>query len=135
MSEIPLNKFEKRDLVIKLHKKGKTYRDIAHIAHISPRDIKLIIKKYEQQKRLETKKEENNQQSATKKMSLSSQAFILFRKGKKTDEVKVLLDIPFKLAIRYWKQYLKSIDMFEAFEFYQEYSYDGAVNLTEWILL
>jgi len=47
MSEIPLNKFEKRDLVIKLHKEGKTYREIAHIAHISPRDIKLIIKKYE----------------------------------------------------------------------------------------
>ena len=44
MSEIPLNKFEKRDLVIKLHKEGKTYREIAHIAHISPRDIKLIIK-------------------------------------------------------------------------------------------
>ena len=30
MSEISLNKFEKRDLVIKLHKEGKTYREIAH---------------------------------------------------------------------------------------------------------
>jgi hypothetical protein len=49
---------------------------------------------------------------------------MLYQEGKKTDEVKVLLDIPFKLAVRYWKQYLKSIDMFEAFEFYQEHSYD-----------
>ena len=40
MSEIPLNKFKKRDLVIKLHKKGKTYREIAHIANVSLGDIK-----------------------------------------------------------------------------------------------
>lgn len=47
-----------------------------------------------------------------------------FKEGKQIDEVKVLLDIPFKLAIRYWKQYLRSIGMFESFEFYQEHSYD-----------
>ena len=57
MSEIPLNKFEKRDLILRLLKEGKTYREICHIAHVSPRDIKPISKKYEQQKRLETKKE------------------------------------------------------------------------------
>ena len=43
----PLNKFEKRDLVIKLHNEGKTYSEIAHIAHVSLRDIKPILKKYE----------------------------------------------------------------------------------------
>jgi hypothetical protein len=44
MSEIPLDKFEKSDLVIKLHNQGHTYRDIAHIAHVSVRDIKPILK-------------------------------------------------------------------------------------------
>src|SRR5688572_2741754 len=123
MSEIPLNKFEKRDLVIKLHNEGKTYRDIAHIAHVSARDIKPILQKYE--RKLETKKGENNPlNQMIKKPSISSQSFILYQKGKKIDEVKVLLDIPFKLAVRYWKQYLKSIGMFESFEFYQEHSYD-----------
>jgi hypothetical protein len=58
MSDIPLNKYEKFDLVIRLRKEGKTYREICHIARVSPRDIKPIIRKYEQQKRLETKKEE-----------------------------------------------------------------------------
>jgi hypothetical protein len=118
MSEIPLNKFEKRDLIIKLHNEGKTYRDICHSAHVSPRDIKSTLKKYEQQK---SKGKEKNQ---TKKPSISSKAFILFKEGKQIDEVKVLLDIPFKFAVRYWRQYLKSIRMFEAFEFYQENSYD-----------
>ena len=123
MSEIPLNKFEKRDLILRLLKEGKTYREICRIAHVSPRDIKPIAKEYERKKRLETniRKEKKNQ---TKKPSISSQAFILFKEGKQIDEVKVLLDIPFKLAIKYWVQYLKSIRMFECFEFYQENSYD-----------
>ena len=126
MSEIPLKKFEKHDLVIRLLKEGKTYREICHIAHIAPRDIKLISKKYKQQTRLEQNKKENNnnKSSQIKKLSLSSRAFILFKEGKKIDEAKVLLDIPFKLTIRYWKQYLKSIRMYESFEFYQDHSYD-----------
>ncbi len=123
MSEIPLNKFEKRDLILRLLKEGKIYREICHIAHVSPRDVKPIAKEYERKKRLETnkRKEKKNQ---PKKPSISSQAFILFKEGKQIDEVKVLLDIPFKLASRYWEQYLSSIRMFEAFEFYQENSYD-----------
>ena len=123
MSEIPLNKFEKRELILRLLKEGKTYREICHIAHVSPRDIKPIAKEYERKKRLETniRKEKKNQ---TKKPSISSQAFILFKEGKQIDEVKVLLDIPYKLAIGYWSAYLESIRMFEAFEFYQENSYD-----------
>ena len=122
MSEIPLNKFEKHDLILRLLSEGKTYRDICHIAHTSPRDIKPIAKEYEKKKRLETKNGE--QKTRTKKRSISTQSFMLFKQGKQIDEVKVLLDIPFKLAYRYWKQYLKAIDMFEAFEFYQDHSYD-----------
>jgi len=41
---IPLNKFEKRDLVIKLHNEGKTYSEIAHTAHVS-KGYKTNIKK------------------------------------------------------------------------------------------
>ena len=123
MSEIQLNKFEKRALILRLLKEEKTYREICHIAHVSPNQIKPISKEYERKKRLETniRKEKKNQ---TKKPSISSQAFILFKEGKKIDEAKVLLDIPFKLAVRYWKQYLKAIGMFEAFEFYEDHSYD-----------
>ena len=123
MSEISLHKFEKRELILRLLKEGRIYREICRIAHVSPRDIKPIAKEYDRKKRLETnkRKEKKNQ---TKKPSISSQAFILFKEGKQIDEVKVLLDIPYKLAIGYWRQYLKSIRMFEAFEFYQENSYD-----------
>ena len=92
---------------------------------MSFRDISKIIKAYDKKARLlVTKKRENNQPNQIKKPSISSQTFILFKEGKKIDEAKVLLDIPFKLTIRYWKQYLKSIGMFESFEFYQDHSYD-----------
>ena len=123
MSEIPLNKFEKRDLILRLLKEGKIYREICHLAHVSPRDIKPIAKEYERKKRLETNKRKEKK-IQTKKPSLSSQAFILFKEGKQIDEVKVLLDIPFKFAIKYWVQYLKSIRMEDCYEFYQENSYD-----------
>ena len=90
MSEIPLNKFEKRDLVIRLLNEGKTYREICHLAKVSPRDIKPLAKEYERKKNLKAKKEEqkNNQQPITKKLSLSSQAFILYQDGKKPSDVK-----------------------------------------------
>ena len=58
MSEIPLNKFEKRNLVIRLLNEGKTYREVCHLAHVCPRDIKPIAKEYERKKRLEDKKGE-----------------------------------------------------------------------------
>ena len=123
MSEILLNKFEKKKKVIELHSGGSTIRDIARLVKMSFRDISTITKEYDRKKRLETKREENNQSSPIKKLSISSRAFILFKEGKKIDEAKVLLDIPFKLANRYWKQYLKSIRMYESFEFYQDHSY------------
>ena len=89
---ISLNKFEKRDLVIKLHNEGKTYSEIAHIAHVSLRDIKPILKKYE--RKLEFKKEENHQK--IKKPSLSSQAFKLFSDGKTPVQVAIDLNIDFQ---------------------------------------
>jgi hypothetical protein len=119
-----LNKDEKEKRVIELHLVGKTIREIAKELHMSFTPISKIIKAYERKKELQAKREENNQNVQIKKLSQSSRAFILFRKGKKPSEVKVLLDIPFKKAIIFWAQYLKSIRMFESFEFYQEHSYD-----------
>src|ERR671910_694083 len=127
MFETPLSKFEKEERVIELHKDGKTIRQIAPIVHMSFRDISKIIKAYDKKIIIEqTKKEkqkENNQQ-IPKKLSISSQAFTLFKEGKKLDEVKILLNIPFKISQRYWKQYLKSIGMYECFEFYEVWQYD-----------
>ena len=129
MFQIPLNKFEKEKRVIELHLQGKTIREIAKEVHMSFRDISKLIKSYDKKTRIQQNKKDDIQ-SIIKKPSLSSQAFVLFQEGKKIDEVKVLLDIPFKKAMQFWVQYLKSIRMFEAFEFYQENSYDISTFLS-----
>lgn len=126
MFQIPLNKFEKEKKVIELHKAGKTIREIAPIVHMSFTDISRIINAYDKKVRLQQTKneQENTLTTTTKKISISTQAFVLFQEGKKLDEVKVLLDIPFKKAMIFWKQYLKSIKMYECFEFYEVFQYD-----------
>jgi hypothetical protein len=123
---IPLNKFEKHDLVIRLLKEGKTYREICHIAHIAPRDIKLISKKYKQHKRLEQNKKENNnnKSSQIKKLSLSSQAFKLFKEGKKPTDVAIILDIQYPKVSKFWYQFLKLEKKFDCYEFYEVWQYD-----------
>ena len=93
-------------MVIERHKQGKTYKEISIQAHKNFRDIKKIITACERKKELQAKREESNKSNQPKKPSISSQAFILFKEGKQIDEVKVLLDIQFKFAIKYWVQYL-----------------------------
>jgi hypothetical protein len=116
---IPLNKFEKRELVVKLHKEGKTYSEIAHIAHVSLRDIKPILKKYE--RKLETKKGENNPLNhKIKKPSISSQAFKLFSDGKNPVQVAIDLNIDFEKVRRYWTEFLRLRNMKKLYNIFIE---------------
>lgn len=130
---IPLNKFEKKEKVIELHKQGKTIRQIAPEVHMSFREISKIIKAYQKKLRLQqTKKETNNQssQTTTKKLSLSSQAFKLFSEGKKPTNVKIELDITPEKVEKIWSQFLKSERMEECYDFFQECEYDIPTLLT-----
>jgi lambda repressor-like predicted transcriptional regulator len=52
MAERMLNKFQKQERVLQLHKKGKTIREISKKAHMAFRDISKIIKAYEKKSRL-----------------------------------------------------------------------------------
>jgi hypothetical protein len=118
---IPLNKFEKRDLVIKLHKEGKTYSEIAHIAHVSLRDIKPILKKYE--RNLETKKGEVNNQKTTKKRCKRIQAYDLFRNGKTPIQICIDLRLDFHRVRKYWKEFLLLQNMKDLYNIYIENEY------------
>jgi len=123
LSEIPLNKFEKIALVIRLLKDGKTYREICHIAHIAPRDIKSIKKKYEQQKRLENnKRKENNQsnQKTTKRLSKRIQAYNLFRNGKTAIQTCIDLRLDFDTVRKYWTEFLRLNNMKKLYNIYTE---------------
>jgi hypothetical protein len=52
MAETMLNKFQKQERVLQLHREGKTIREISKEAHMAFRDISKIIKAYEKKSRL-----------------------------------------------------------------------------------
>jgi transposase len=106
-----LNQREKQELIIKLRKEeGKTYREIAHIAGVSLRDIKPTLRKYE--RKLQTKKrEENNQKTTTKKLSKRIQAYDLFRNGKTAIQTCIDLRLDFDTVRKYWTEFLRLNNM------------------------
>ena len=120
-----LNKFEKEKKVIELHsKEGKTLKEIAKIVKMSFRDISKIIKAYERKITLQAKRKENNQNGQIKKPLISTQAFKLFREGKKLTDVAIELEIPARKAVKLWTHFLKLDRMYEAYEFYQVFQYE-----------
>lgn len=76
---------EKEKYVIELLKQGKTYREIAHEAKVSPREISRIRKK------VNGEMEEKERKKIV--LSKTAQALQLFRRGKNSTEVAIKLDL------------------------------------------
>jgi hypothetical protein len=98
-----LNKFEKEELVIKMHQEGKTLREIAKAAHLSFSDIGKIIRKIDGLTDDDSK--DSNDVNLSSK-STSTQALYLFEHGKKPIDIAIQLDIPYDevedLFQEYW---------------------------------
>jgi hypothetical protein len=110
---VPLNKHQKKALVIELYEQGKTRRQIAETAHMSFKDIANIINEYtgeDKQIKLEKSKD--------------AQAFELFLQGKQSVEVAIELDMSAdkveELHIQYWR--LSKLDNLEILYHEAEYS-------------
>lgn len=80
------NEKDKENLVIDLLKKGHKTREISKMAHVSNTTIKKIRQKI--------KKVDIEDDQKKKPLSVSSQAFKLFLKGKSTVQVAIGLDLP-----------------------------------------
>jgi hypothetical protein len=85
-----LNKQEKEELVIRLHKEGKTIRQIASAAHLSFTDIGSIIRKIDGRDNddgVEANEDIKNKTRDTK-------ALFLFSIGKTPLQMAIELDLP-----------------------------------------
>src|SRR5918992_4141992 len=100
-----LTRQEKEKLVLDLRSQGKTFREIAKEAQISPRDIKDIL---------------NKSVSEEQSMSISSQAYRLFSKGKTTLEVAIALQLEADKVSEYHNEYLKLIHLDNLNQIYEE---------------
>ncbi len=84
--QVILNRHEKEKLVIRLHKEGKTIRQIASEAHISFTDIGKIIRKINGLS--------DDDHIDLKDKSIETRAIYLFSIGKTPLEVAIKLNLP-----------------------------------------
>jgi hypothetical protein len=87
--QVVLNKQEKEELVIRLHKEGKTIREIASAAHLSFTDIGVIIRKLDGRDKYDGSKDIFD----IKTKSTDTKALFLFANGKKPIDVAIELDL------------------------------------------
>src|SRR5215211_393566 len=110
-----LTRQEKEKLILDLYNQGNTYKQIAEIARVSPRDIKPVLEKAEKEREKElgiNTKESNNsstgsQNQTQKKISTCSQAYHLFSEGKTPLDVAIKLNLKEPEATKYYRQYWK----------------------------
>lgn len=103
-----LTRSQKKEMVIKLHVEGKTYREIMKAVRISPRDIGDVLKEHYKEP-----------QSAPPK-SNRAKAFEMFMEGKNTIEVLKTLDLEYDEVRRYYGEYLMLKNMTDFINFYRE---------------
>src|SRR5215207_5469661 len=114
-----LTRQEKEKLILDLYNQGNTYKQIAEIVRVSPRDIKPVIEKAEKEREKElginTREGDNgstgNQNQIQKKTSTSSQAYRLFSEGKTPLEVAIELNLKEPEATKYCRGYWKLSDI------------------------
>ncbi len=100
-----MNLEEKKNLVIQLHKEGKTQREIAKAAHMSVRDISRIIRKLD---------------GTLEEKPVETQALDLFYQGKKPIEVAVALNLNASKTSKLYKDYLKLTGFHQLVSLYEE---------------
>jgi hypothetical protein len=111
-----LNKQEKEELVIRLHKEGKTIREIASAAHLSFTDIGVIIRKLDGRDKDDGSKDIFD----IKTKSTDTKALILFANRKKPIDVAVELDLSASEVQNMLEEYWALNDLHELAFVYNE---------------
>jgi hypothetical protein len=109
-----LTRKEKEHLVIKLASQGKTTRQIAQVAHVSPKDIGTIIRRFIG--------EETEYQN--KDPSLTSKAFKMFKGNKSRVEVAIALNLEADDVIALFEDYLRLLTFDKLITIYKELGND-----------
>ena len=82
-----LNRWDKEQLVIKLHQEGKTIREVAQQVHMSFKDIGTIIR------RIDGQEDHDIETKDLKNKSTDTKALWLFSNGKKPIDVAIELNL------------------------------------------
>jgi len=102
-----LTKREKEHMVIQLASQGRTTRENAKAAHISPKDIGTIIRRFT--------REETEYQN--KSPSITSKAFQMFKENKSRVDVAIVLNLESDDVITLYEDYMKLLNLDKLFTF------------------
>ena len=92
----------------RLYNQGRTYREIAKEARISPRDIGIILRKAEQNNQRQQQEDlGRNDGKAAEPLDKTTQAYRLFSEGKKPIEVPIELGLDKNETIRLYRDVWK----------------------------
>ena len=115
---------EKEKYVIELKKQDKTYREIAHMAHISPRDISTIVKK------ANGEMEEKERKKIV--LSKTAQALQLFKRGKSPTEVAIKLELSPQETNSLYINYLSLNNLHRFVETFKEFDNDSLQDFIDY---
>ncbi len=105
-----LTRKEKEGLVIQLASQGKTTRQIAQVAHVSPKDIGIIIRKF-------TGEEAEYQ---NKSPSITSRAFQMFKENKSRIDVAIALNLEADDVVILYEDYNRLLNLDKLMNIYKE---------------
>ena len=105
-----LTRKEKEKLVIQLASQGKTTRQIAQIAHVSFKDIGIIIRRFTG--------EETEYQN--KDLSITSKAFQMFKENKSRVDVAIALNLEADDVVTLYEDYLKLLNFDRLISIYKD---------------
>ncbi len=97
-------------MVFQLASQGRTTREIAKAAHISPKDIGTIIRKF-------TGEDTDYQ---TKPRSLTSKAFQMFKQNKSRVDVAIALNLESDHAVTLFEDYLQLLNRDKLMAIYED---------------
>jgi hypothetical protein len=112
-----LKRQQKEELVIKLAKEGKNTREIAQAAHVSLKDIGIIIRNYLGEGESETT-------YSGKALSINSKAFKLFKENKNLVDVAIILNICTDDVLGMYSDYLRLLNLQKLMAIYKEMGND-----------
>jgi chromosome segregation ATPase len=116
-----LTREEKERLVLDLYNKGRTYREIAKEARISPRDIGIILRKAEQNNQRQQQDDSGrNDGKAAQPLDKTTRAYQLFSEGKTPIEAAIELGLDKNETIRLYRDVWKLKRLYTLNNVYEE---------------
>jgi len=112
---------EREKKVLELYDRGKNTREIAKELRMSLRDIGFILKKGQLNHGIAIIKDnDNNNDHSHSSNKKATQAYKLFREGKKPAEVATQLSLSEKEATRYYTEYWKLKRLYSLYHICQD---------------